>query len=363
MPNKNLNIDLPVVNSTPGPDYALKINDAITKIVDDIEGPITPDEINVNADIDVKSNKLENVKQVNLADLVALIGVGNSGLYSFNGELHYQDKMGNNVQLTSAGALNTAAAGNVGSIGAPTYGSSGVQVLWDGFQSLYEFRSSLTAYAELLLSGLRIANGANRLTVKTSVSTDYTLTLPDKPTVNDSVLTTTSAGNASWSKDLSLDSLSVSGPTTLLNDASGTKFKESAVRKYTYTSYDSIPGPILGLVYPPSVSYYFLGSGSATPDSVKYPLSNFDSSKKIIQTVLRVNTSGSIGSWKIQLIKQGPFGSSVVVNTKTIAVGSDTIITTWNQNLTTDPHWFIVTFPTGTFNRYLYSFRVEASDQ
>ena len=221
MPGVSLGLTLPTVGVTPGTDYATLINTALSTIIADIEAKIVPGEVLTNADWDFSSGgtsySLTNALRLALTSQASVLGGGNTNsVYSKDGELHFQDGSGNNVQLTSGGSVNNAGAGSINTTGSPAYGS-GPEVLWDGGNDEYNFKSDsgATDYANLVFAAAEFRNGSNTMTMATAVTSDYTVTWPAGAAASDnSVLEISTAGQIAFTKTPSVTSLSASGDVT-----------------------------------------------------------------------------------------------------------------------------------------------------
>lgn len=236
MPGNPLNITLPTVGVTVGPQYATDVNTALQTLITDIEAKVTPDEIDVNADLTFASGSnnysATNLYSLSLINQSALLGGSNPRrIFAFNGELYYQDASGNNVQITSGGGVNNASAGSINTTGVPAYGSSGVEVLWSGPSLEYRFKSGSGTddLALIEVGSIEIGNNAFRTTLASSVAANYTLTFPaGAAAANDSVFTVSTAGAITFVRDLSIDTVTTTGDVTAGGLVEGTRLYYTA---------------------------------------------------------------------------------------------------------------------------------------
>lgn len=115
----NMNIPVPVPSTTPGPDWA---NDIVADMYvidshDHTAGkgvPITPDGLDISADLSMGSNNLTEVRSVNFdAQSSPLSDPSDLGcLYVSGADLYYNDEAGNQVRITQSGSV-TGSSGTI----------------------------------------------------------------------------------------------------------------------------------------------------------------------------------------------------------------------------------------------------------
>ena len=111
----NMLLDLPVVSTTVGPDWANDINAALA-VVDthdhssDKGVKVTPAGLDINADLDISNQVFYNFQSIKFQEQPAsLTGSSNANaLYSVLGDLYYTTGSGTAIQITSGGALATS---------------------------------------------------------------------------------------------------------------------------------------------------------------------------------------------------------------------------------------------------------------
>lgn len=108
----NMNLDLPTVSITLGPEWATKLNEALERI--DIHDhsstlgvKITPAGLNINDDLTFNSNSATNIKALRLiSNSSTLTGASNiRSLYSSGGNLYFTNAAGTAVQITDGSSL------------------------------------------------------------------------------------------------------------------------------------------------------------------------------------------------------------------------------------------------------------------
>jgi hypothetical protein len=107
----NMNLIIPTVQSEPGPDYAIEINNdlIILDTHDHSSGKgaqITPAGMNINADLQTNNNNVTSVKALRFTSQATALSGGSdlNELYDKAGDLYYINSLGNSVQLTKGNA-------------------------------------------------------------------------------------------------------------------------------------------------------------------------------------------------------------------------------------------------------------------
>lgn len=111
----NMNIVEPDVLSTPSPTWASLLNNALTTIDshDHSTGKgvkITPSGMTISSDLPFNSNNATNLRTARFVNQTSFSPTSNdlACIYVLNNEIYYRDGVGNVVQITSGGSLNTA---------------------------------------------------------------------------------------------------------------------------------------------------------------------------------------------------------------------------------------------------------------
>jgi len=111
-----LNLDLPTVSVTIGPEYATQNNTAF-EVIDEHDHSsgkgksIPASALNINDNINFNSNNAYNLLQVKLiSNLSPLTGAANANsIYISSGDLYYTNSSGSAVQITDGGSVVTSA--------------------------------------------------------------------------------------------------------------------------------------------------------------------------------------------------------------------------------------------------------------
>jgi hypothetical protein len=196
----NMNLIVPAIGVTAGPEYASDLNSDLTIIDQHTHAAgsgvlITPAEMNINADLPMNGNNLTLVNTVRFQSLAADIpnAAPNIGcIYVVGNELYYNDYSGGHeIQITNNGSVN-AGAGSI--TGLP---SGTASVSYGG--STYTFQSATNTAATIDVASVILRNTTASsfgltLSPPNALSSNYNLTLPLNP-VSQSVLTQDTSGN------------------------------------------------------------------------------------------------------------------------------------------------------------------------
>jgi hypothetical protein len=176
----NMSLVVPTVGQDPGPDWANNIN-ADLGILDQHNHSsgqgvqITPNGLNINADLPINSNNLTLVNTMrfnNLSGSLAGIAPNLGVIYEAVNELYYNDGVGNVVQLTKAGSVNSTSSGI--SSGTATASFVGGVLVVDA-----NVNTPANVQGASFLFGNNIS-GSNYLTLEppSAMASSYTATLP-----------------------------------------------------------------------------------------------------------------------------------------------------------------------------------------
>ena len=203
----NMNLDLPVVSTTPGPTWATSVNAAFDEVDshDHSTGngvKVTPTGLNINADLPLNENNLIEVRSVRFDDqgTVQTDATDLGCLQLVGGDLWWVNGNGTGVQITSGAGLSFASLGTIGG----DFGQPGVtaSITYSDTTKIFSFLQDSGITAGLYGSKLLLADassGALSVTLVADASTGaYTLTLPISAPTADTVLTFNSAGTGTF---------------------------------------------------------------------------------------------------------------------------------------------------------------------
>jgi len=187
-----MNLTLPTVSTTIGPQWATELNAAITTIDshDHSSGkgtPVPTSGININANLSFNNKNLTDVGAITYNNLSSVISDLNS-LYVLSGDLYFNDASGSNIRITAAGAINVSSVGGIGG----DYATTAATVYYTDSTKKYTFEDSTSANATIIvgaveatsitasgastLSGALTVTGAAIVTGTTTVSGAMTVT-------------------------------------------------------------------------------------------------------------------------------------------------------------------------------------------
>ncbi len=167
-----MNLTLPGILTTKGPDYATMVNQALTTLDshDHTAGrgtPVPTSGLNINADLPMANSSLNLAKSVRFqAQLAALVTpLDATSIYSKSGDLYYNNASNVPIQVTSGNSINLAVTGGI----TGDYSTSGASLNYTANTSTYSFFATAGTYANL-------AQGNTTIT-KTGAGNSATLTL------------------------------------------------------------------------------------------------------------------------------------------------------------------------------------------
>lgn len=109
----NMGITIPTPLSEMGPDYAAEIN-AGTLIIDShthVAGqglPVVTAGLNINADLPINANNINNARSYRMTNSGIVLSGGSdvNEIYTFNGNLYFNNASGTPIQITNASSIN-----------------------------------------------------------------------------------------------------------------------------------------------------------------------------------------------------------------------------------------------------------------
>lgn len=221
----NMSLILPTVGQEPGPNWALDLNNSLSTIDqhDHASGSgvqITPAGMNINTDLDFGGNNALNLRSIRMNSQLAPLALGSdiNCIYVTNGELFYNDNVGNQVQITAAGAVN-GTPGSIGNLIAPaavTY-VPGTQTF------VFESNQTNATPGSLDAGNLYIRNivaGGNYIQIQPNavLPASYSLTLPSALPASSKIVRLDNLGNLSATLDIDNSSIEISSNTLQVKD-------------------------------------------------------------------------------------------------------------------------------------------------
>lgn len=204
-----MNLDLPVVGplGTAGPDWATKLNTAIT-LIDSHDhtpgkgGQIPSAALNINSDLSVAGFNLTGIKSTRFNSQGSPLGTASDKncIYVSGGELYYNDAAGTQIQLTSAGGINLTSVGSIGG----DYSTSSASLNYSDSTKTFTFKQDATKTANILAGDVAVTenvSGGNSVTLKapTGLAAAYNLTFPAAVPGSTLPITSTTGGVLAFS--------------------------------------------------------------------------------------------------------------------------------------------------------------------
>jgi hypothetical protein len=244
-----MSLELPVVSTTEGPDWASLLNSAFETIDshDHSSGKglqITPSGLNINSDLSIGENNLTNVNSLRLFENIAALGGAEdlACLYNVSGELYYNDGLGNQIQLTSSGGLNASSIGGIGG----DYASSSASLSYSSANQTYIFEQSAGVngnidVAHVLLREATASANAVKLESPNSLAASYDLTFPNALPGTTLPILSTSAGALSFAQ---IDTAQIAD-----NAVSQNKISSSAITRDKIADLEKVPPGVVQMFH------------------------------------------------------------------------------------------------------------------
>ncbi len=182
----NMNIQIPVVGVTDGPEWAEIINEAFETVDNHDHSPgngqpVTPDGLNLNGNVNFQDNFEDNVGGVRLTQQGTVLATANDVrmLYSVGGDLYYNNEDGTDIKITDGAGLNASTIGGIGG----DYGASDATLNYSELSKTFVFNQDVDERANIDVADVTIrddATSANGITLKSPVAlgSSYDMTLP-----------------------------------------------------------------------------------------------------------------------------------------------------------------------------------------
>lgn len=184
----NMGLNIPVVSTTTGPQYAQDVNSSLSKLDahnhTSGQGVQVPSAgININANLPMNNHGLLNASIINLASQALPPASGT--VYRNNDDLYYVDGTGANVRITQGGAV--AVSGAVGFSGLP-FGTASAS--YNNLTQTFIFQSATNTSANVDCGSVilrEVVSSANGVTLASplALAGNYTMYMPPSlPAVN-----------------------------------------------------------------------------------------------------------------------------------------------------------------------------------
>ena len=228
-----MNLDLPVPTVTPGPLYAQKEVTAFTQIDSHnhssgqgVTIPVVG--INVDADFPFNSFNITGARSFRTEDQGAPLGLGTDlhCVYSVNGDLYYNNGIGQQIKITAGGGLNATSIGGIGG----DYATSPASVFYTQLSVLFTFWQNTNQAANIECGPIKLhtlAVGGSGVTISPPVglASDYGITLPLANPLSTKLVGWDSTGNLIPAYDVDNSSLEIFGTILRIKDLGVTTTK------------------------------------------------------------------------------------------------------------------------------------------
>lgn len=202
----NMNLPIPVPGLDPGPDYANNLYACLGPTGGGIDGhdhsagngvPITPAGINISSDLPFSGNNAIQLKTARFNSQSAAITSSSPNVgcaYNVLGNLYWNDASGNQIQITSGGAV-AGTPGSIANLVAPasaSYVALSKTFVW---QSDVATAANMDFASAILRNSTASSKGCT-LNPPSAMAADITLTLPTIPS-DQSFMAVDNSGNMS----------------------------------------------------------------------------------------------------------------------------------------------------------------------
>lgn len=222
----NMGLILPTPTVTPGPLYASQEVTAFESIDahDHTAGkgvPVPVSGLNINADFPFGAFNAVGARSYRTEDQVAAIGLGTDlhCLYSVNGDMYWNNGLGQQIQITAGGGLNATSIGGIGG----DYATSPASVFYTQLSALFTFWQNTNQAAKIECGPLTIHTltvGGNGVTLSAPVglSADYGITFPLANPLSTKLVGWDSTGNLIPAYDTDNSTLEINGTILRVKD-------------------------------------------------------------------------------------------------------------------------------------------------
>lgn len=230
MISPNLLLNIPSVNNTPGPQYALDLQSCFNRIDehDHTEGlgvPVDLSCVSVTNNFDLQSNGITNLKSIKFVNQIAIntsssLGCVNNDLYWVNGTNTYS------FPITIGGSI--AVTGGSGFPGLPSGNAKAEFIPSPTDAFLFQSNTNVAATndnSDLTIRNASISSNGITLKAPTPLASDYDLTFPLSTPLSTKILNQTVSGNIQANYDVDNTTINISSNNLQVIDGSVTNAK------------------------------------------------------------------------------------------------------------------------------------------
>jgi hypothetical protein len=299
-----MGLNLPTPSITPGPTWASELNTALTAVDahnhtsgQGIQVPSAG--ININSDLSFQGYNGVDFNSTRFDSLGSPLSAGTDigCVYVVNGDLYYNNSIGQQIQITAAGALNATSIGGIGG----DYGTSTASVFYQSVNQTFYFWQNTNQSANLDIGPVTIrGTGASAFGVKLipsgAMAGNYSLTFPAALPASTSLITVGSSGTMGYGTPDGTTTQIVSQVLSVKNGYYSREFSANG----TYTAGNGVDGYFIFPVNATIVSVWIVSETAGSAGTTEFDLKLATSGgafATILSTTGKVTSAAASGVW------------------------------------------------------------------
>lgn len=203
----NMSLPIPSVGQEPGPQYATDVNNCLTIVDSHNHNPgsgvqVTTSGLNINADLSFQNNNLTLARSVRFQPQGSPLATASDlgCLYESGVDLYYNDGLGNQIRITSGGAI-TGTPGSISGLVPPasaSYNTGSGTFIW---QSNVNASANMD-FASAIFRNMTSGSFGVTVSAPAALGSNYSLVLPTIPGATNFISLDTSGNLAAiWNVD------------------------------------------------------------------------------------------------------------------------------------------------------------------
>lgn len=196
----NMNLTVPSVGVTTGPEYASQVNSALNVIDahDHSSGngvKVTPNGLNINSELPFSNNNIISLRSARFQSQGAPLALTSdlNCLYVSGVDLYYNDGNGNQVQITTGGGV-AGAPGSIANLVSPasaSYVSGSQTFVWQSAANT----SANMDFGSAIMREVSAGSNSVTISVPSPLPSSFSLVLPTPPASTQTFITLDASGN------------------------------------------------------------------------------------------------------------------------------------------------------------------------